>query len=204
MSRAAIAAALEDGDDERLASVGTARFATRVRVVDPEDRPLAAGEAGEVVVDGPTVMSGYLDLPQETAETLRGGWLHTGDLGRFDASGNLWLVDRAKDVVITGGYNVYPREVEDVLLGDPSVGEVAVIGVPDPEWGECVVAYVVARHGAEIDESALDRRCLESIARHKRPKSYRVVPELPRNSAGKVLKTALRERYVSAVSEKAR
>ena len=146
-------------------------------------------------------MSGYLDMPEQTAETLRGGWLHTGDLGRFDASGNLWLVDRAKDVVITGGYNVYPREVEDVLLGDPSVGEVAVIGVPDPEWGECVVAYVVARPGAEIDESVLDRRCLESIARHKRPKSYRVVSELPRNSAGKVLKTALRERYVSAAGQ---
>ena len=201
MSRAAIAAALRDGDDERLASVGTARFATRVRVVDAEDRPLAAGEAGEVVVDGPTVMSGYLDLPQETAEALRGGWLHTGDLGRFDASGNLWLVDRAKDVVITGGYNVYPREVEDVLLEDPSVGEAAVIGVPDPQWGECVVAYVVARHGAEIDEAALDRRCLESIARHKRPKRYHVVAELPRNSAGKVLKTALRERDGSAVNE---
>jgi long-chain acyl-CoA synthetase len=194
MSREAIAAALEADDDERLGSVGVARFAMRVRVVDGQDRPLPAGETGEVVVDGPTVMSGYLDMPDETAETLRGGWLHTGDLGRFDGEGRLWLVDRAKDVVISGGYNVYPREVEDVLLGDPAVAEVAVIGVPDREWGECVVAYVVAKHGAAIDETALDRRCLESIARHKRPKRYRVVSELPRNSAGKVLKTALRER----------
>ena len=194
MSREAIGAALEGDDDERLASVGVARLATRVRVVDGQDRPLRAGETGEVVVDGPTVMSGYLDMPDETAETLRGGWLHTGDLGRFDGEGRLWLVDRVKDVVISGGYNVYPSEVEHVLLGDTAVAEVAVIGVPDPEWGECVVAYVVAKHGAVIDETALDRRCLESIARHKRPKRYRVVSELPRNSAGKVLKTALRER----------
>ena len=203
MSREAIADALDADDDERLASVGVARFATRVRVVGTDDRPLAAGETGEVVVDGPTVMSGYLDMPEETAEALRGGWLHTGDLGRFDAAGHLWLVDRAKDVVITGGYNVYPREVEEVLLGDPSVGDVAVIGVPDPEWGECVVAFLVAKPGAEIDESALDRRCLESIARHKRPKSYRVVQQLPRNSAGKVLKTTLRERYVGVAGDEA-
>jgi long-chain acyl-CoA synthetase len=201
MSREAIAAALEGDDDERLSSVGVARLATRVRVVDQQDRPLAAGEPGEVVVDGPTVMSGYLDLPEETAEALRGGWLHTGDLGRFDDQGNLWLVDRAKDVVITGGYNVYPREVEDVLLGDPSVGEVAVVGVPDAEWGESVVAYVVVKDGAQIDEAALDRRCLESIGRHKRPKSYRVIEELPRNASGKVLKTELRERYVRSVAD---
>jgi long-chain acyl-CoA synthetase len=173
--------------------VGVARFATRVRVVDPHDRQLLAGETGEVIVDGPTVMSGYLDMVQESAEALRGGWLHTGDLGRFDAAGNLSLVDRARDVVITGGYNVYPREVEQVLLDDPSIGDVAVIGVPDPEWGERVVAYVVAAPGAVIDESALDRRCLQSIARHKRPRGYFVVEELPRNSAGKVLKNSLRE-----------
>jgi long-chain acyl-CoA synthetase len=190
---AAIAAAIEADDDDRLASVGVARFATRVRVVDPEGQPLPAGDTGEVIVDGPTVMSGYLDLVPETADALRDGWLHTGDLGRFDAEGNLSLVDRLRDVVITGGYNVYPREVEEVLLSDPSVSDAAVIGVSDPEWGERVVAYVVAQPGAVIDEAALDRRCLESIARHKRPKSYRVVQELPRNSAGKVLKSTLRE-----------
>jgi long-chain acyl-CoA synthetase len=199
MGSAAIAAAIEADDDDRLASVGVARFATRVRVVDPEDHPLPAGETGEVIVDGPTVMSGYLDLEQDTADVLRDGWLHTGDLGRFDAEGNLSLVDRARDVVITGGYNVYPREVEEVLLRDPSVDDAAVVGVPDPEWGERVVAYVVAKPGAVIDESALDERCLESIARHKRPKSYRVVQELPRNSAGKVLKNTLRERSADVV-----
>jgi long-chain acyl-CoA synthetase len=197
MSSAMIADALEAGDDARLASVGVARFGMRVRVFDENDEELPPGEVGEVVVDGPTVMSGYLDMPEETAQTLRGGWLHTGDLGRFDEAGNLTLVDRAKDVVITGGYNVYPREVEDVLLADPAVGDVAVIGVPDPEWGERVVAYLVASPGAAVDQAALDQRCLDAIARHKRPKEYRVVEELPRNTAGKVLKKELREIYAA-------
>jgi long-chain acyl-CoA synthetase len=201
---AAIAAAIEADDDARLASVGVARFATRVRVVDPRDCELPAGETGEVIVDGPTVMSGYLDMVEASEEALRGGWLHTGDVGRFDAAGNLSLVDRARDVVITGGYNVYPREVEQVLLDDPAIGDVAVIGVPDPEWGERVIAYVVAAHGAVIDESALDRRCLQSIARHKRPRRYLVVDELPRNSAGKVLKNTLRELPSDLIAGEAR
>jgi long-chain acyl-CoA synthetase len=192
MGAGAIADALRDGDDARLSSVGVARFATRVQLVDDDDRPLPPGEIGEVVVAGPTVMAGYLDLPEESAQALRGGCLHTGDLGRFDELGHLTLVDRAKDVVITGGYNVYPSEVERVLLGDPTVAETAVVGVPDADWGECVVAYVVARPGAEVDTEALDSRCLDEIARYKRPREYRVVEELPRNSAGKVLKAELR------------
>lgn len=191
MSAAATAAALHDPD--RLVSVGTARWATRVRVVDPDDRPLPPGEVGEVIVDGPTVMAGYLGRDEATAATLRGGWLHTGDLGRFDSYGHLTLVDRAKDVVITGGYNVYPREVEDVLVCDPAVAEAAVVGVPDAEWGERLVAFVVAEPGRRPDATALDERCLTSIARHKRPKQYVVVDALPRNPAGKVLKTTLRE-----------
>jgi long-chain acyl-CoA synthetase len=160
--------------------------------VDGDDCVLPLGEVGEVVVSGPTVMAGYLDLPDETAETLRGGRLHTGDLGQFDDRGFLTLVGRAKDVVITGGYNVYPSEVERVLLGDATVAEVAVMGVPDYEWGECVVAFVVPRQGAEVDTGALDVRCLDSIARYKRPKRYVVVEELPRNSAGKVVKSELK------------
>jgi long-chain acyl-CoA synthetase len=188
----AIAEAIGAEDEARLGSVGAARFATRVEVADDEGRPLPPGEVGEVIVAGPTVMAGYLDLPEETAQTLRDGWLHTGDLGRFDERGDLTLVDRAKDVVITGGYNVYPSEVERVLLRDPTVAEVAVVGVPDPEWGEVVVAYVVPRAGAEIDAEALDARCLGAIARFKRPKEYRVLRELPRNPAGKVAKNELR------------
>lgn len=191
MPAAETAAALDDPD--RLVSVGRARWATRVRVVGPEGRPLPPGEVGEVVVDGPTVMSGYVGLPEATEETLRGGWLHTGDLGRFDSAGHLSLVDRAKDVVITGGYNVYPREVENVLAADDAVSEVAVVGVPDTEWGERLIAFVVPAEGRVLDVATLDSRCLAAIARHKRPKQYRVVDRLPRNAAGKVLKTALRQ-----------
>jgi long-chain acyl-CoA synthetase len=196
MPPAAVAAALDD--PERLVSVGTARFATRVRIVDGDDRPLPHGEVGEVVVDGPTVMSGYLGLPDASAQALRSGWLHTGDLGRFDAAGHLTLVDRVKDVVITGGYNVYPREVEDVLLADDTVAEAAVVGVPDAEWGERVVAFVVPTPGARPDPATLDDRCLRAIARHKRPRDYVLVDTLPRNPAGKVQKTALRDRFARA------
>jgi len=191
--KAAIGAAVDAGDEDALRSVGVARVGMRVRVVDGDDRELGRGEVGEVVADGPTVMAGYLDLPEATAEALRGGWLHTGDVGSFDEHGRLTLVDRAKDVVITGGYNVYPREVEDVLHADPAVAEAAVVGLPDAEWGERVVAFVVPVSGAEVDEQELDRRCLEAIARHKRPKEYRIVEELPRNAAGKILKKQLRE-----------
>ncbi|MFN8203192.1 MAG: AMP-binding protein [Solirubrobacteraceae bacterium] len=190
---AAIAAAVADGDEDALRSVGVARWATRVRVVDADAREAPAGEVGEVVVDGPTVMAGYLAAPEATARTLRGGWLHTGDLGRFDDAGRLTLVDRAKDVVITGGNNVYPREVEDVLVADPAVAEVAVVGRADPQWGERLVAFVVAAPGQAVDAAALDARCLARIARHKRPREYVVVDELPRNAAGKVLKAQLRE-----------
>ena len=191
--KAEIGAAVAAGDEEALRSVGVARAGMAVRVVDEEDRERAPGEVGEVVVDGPTVMAGYLDMPEATLRTLRGGLLHTGDLGTFDERGRLTLVDRAKDVIITGGYNVYPREVEDVLDRDPAVDEAAVVGLPDPEWGEIVVAFVVPVPGAEIDTEALDRRCLDAIARHKRPRGYGVLAELPRNPAGKVLKARLRE-----------
>jgi long-chain acyl-CoA synthetase len=191
--KAAIGVAVQADDEEALRSVGVARAGMIVRVVDEEDRELPAGEVGEVVVDGPTVMAGYLDMPEATARTLRGGALHSGDLGRFDERGRLTLVDRVKDVIITGGYNVYPREVEDVLDRDPAVAEVAVVGVADPEWGEVIAAFVVPAGDVEVDAEALDRRCLAAIARHKRPRSYSVVAELPRNPAGKVLKSELRE-----------
>jgi long-chain acyl-CoA synthetase len=191
----AMAAALREGDEERLTSVGVARWATRVRVLGPDERELAPGEAGEVVVDGPTVMAGYLDRPDETAQALRGGWLHTGDIGRVDRNGYLTLLDRSKDVVISGGYNVYPREVEDVLLADSAVADAAVLGVPDDEWGERVVAFVVPA-GERLEVAALDRRCLEEIARHKRPREYHVIDALPRNAAGKVLKGQLRASLV--------
>ena len=177
---------------ERLASVGVAHTVAQVRVADAEDRALPPGEIGEVLVRGDIVMSGYWRNPEATREALRGGWLHTGDVGVLDADGFLTLKDRSKDVIITGGSNVYPREVEEVLLHHADVQEVAVIGRPHPEWGEEVVAVVVARAGARPDPAALDRLCLDSIARFKRPKSYRFVDALPKNNYGKVLKTELR------------
>ncbi|MDX6623094.1 MAG: hypothetical protein QOE75_1026 [Solirubrobacterales bacterium] len=190
----AIAAAVAAGDEDALRSVGVARVGLAVRTLDADGNEVAPGEVGEVCVDGPTVMGGYLEMPEATAAALAGGWLHTGDLGFFDDAGRLTLVDRAKDVVITGGYNVYPREVEDVLELDPAVAEVAVVGVADPEWGERIVAFVVTAEGAALDPDALDRRCLEAIARHKRPKEYHAIAALPRNAGGKVLKGELRDR----------
>jgi acyl-CoA synthetase (AMP-forming)/AMP-acid ligase II len=182
-----------EGITERLQSVGVARTDTEVRVVDDADRELPAGEAGEIVVRGDVVMAGYWNQPEATAETLRGGWLHTGDLGSFDADGYLTLHDRSKDLIISGGMNIYPREVEEALLQHAGVRAVAVVGRPDPEWGESVVAFVVPADGAApppVEE--LDRTCLERIARYKRPKDYRFVDALPTNNYGKVVKRELR------------
>jgi long-chain acyl-CoA synthetase len=148
-----------------------------------------------VVVRGDVVMSGYWNQPEESAETLRGGWLHTGDMGAFDDDGYLTLRDRSKDLIISGGMNIYPREVEEALLNHPGVRAVAVVGRADAQWGEAVVAFVVAMdEGAPPPTEELDRTCLERIARYKRPKEYVVVDSLPTNNYGKVLKRELRER----------
>lgn len=177
----------------RLGSAGVPRTDVEVRVVDANDKPLPAGEIGEVVCRGPVVMAGYWNNPEATAQALRGGWLHTGDVGSFDEDGWLTLKDRSKDMIISGGSNVYPREVEEVLLQHADVSEVSVIGRPHPDWGEAVVAFVVARDGAALAPEALDRLCLDHIARFKRPKEYRFVAALPKNNYGKVLKTELRK-----------
>ena len=176
---------------ERIASVGVAQTLVEVRVVDAAGAPLPAGDTGEVVVRGETVMAGYWRNPEATAKTLRDGWLWTGDIGALDADGFLTLKDRSKDVIISGGSNIYPREVEEVLLRHPGVREVSVVGQADPDWGEVVVAFVV---GAGLSAEALDALCLEHIARFKRPKRYHFIDHLPKNSYGKVLKTALRAR----------
>ncbi|HEX6787470.1 MAG TPA: AMP-binding protein, partial [Acidimicrobiales bacterium] len=155
---------------DRVQSVGVPRTDVEVRVVDEDDRELPAGEVGEVVVRGDVVMAGYWKNPDATAETLRGGWLHTGDVGSFDADGYLTLRDRSKDLIISGGMNIYPREVEEALLRHPGIRAAAVVGRPDAEWGEAVVAFVVAADGATPPPAAeLDRTCLDHIARYKRP-----------------------------------
>jgi len=175
----------------RLASVGVAQTPVCVRVDAP------AGLPGEVLVQGDAVMAGYWRNPQASAEALRGGWLHTGDIGSLDEHGFLTLKDRSKDLIISGGSNIYPREVEEVLLTAPGVAEAAVVGAPDAEWGEAVVAFVVSTAGASPMPAQLDALCLAHIARFKRPKRYVFVDALPRNHYGKVLKTALRERLAA-------
>ena len=178
---------------DRMQSVGFPRTDVEVRVVDDEGRPLSVGEAGEVVVRGDVLMSGYWNQPVATAETVRDGWLFTGDVGSLDDDGYLTLRDRSKDLIISGGMNIYPREVEEALLCHPMVAAAAVVGRPDPEWGEAVVAFVVMTGGARPPVEDLDRACLERIARFKRPKEYRFVESLPTSSYGKVLKRELRE-----------
>jgi long-chain acyl-CoA synthetase len=176
--------------EERLGSAGRAYACAEVMIADGNDRALPSGEAGEVLCRGDAVMAGYWRNPEASAATLKDGWLHTGDIGAFDADGYLTLKDRSKDVIISGGSNIYPREVEEVLLEHTRVREVSVIGRPDPEWGEVVVAYVVG----EAERSELDALCLSGIARFKRPKEYVFVESLPKNNYGKILKTELRER----------
>lgn len=178
-------------DDAILGSVGYARSGVDVAVLGPDGISADTDEIGEIVCRGDVVMSGYWNNPEATAATLKDGWLHTGDMGSFDARGYLTLRDRSKDVVISGGSNIYPREVEEVLIKHPAVSEAAVMGAPDDEWGEIVVAFIV---GA-VDPADLDAHLLERIARFKRPKRYEFVDELPKNSYGKVLKRELRARF---------
>lgn len=190
--------ACQDGDEERLTSVGIARTGITMRIAQPDGGEAQPGEMDEVLVRGETVMAGYLNQPAATAEALRDGWLHTGDLGRIDAQGYLYLSDRKKDLIITGGMNVYAREVEEVLLTHPGVAEVAVIGAKDAKWGESVLALVVpSAGGAPPGPEVLDAMCLARLARFKRPKRYLIVSSLPKNSAGKVLKATLRQTYES-------
>lgn len=177
-------------DDAVLGSVGYARSGVDVAVLRPDGRPAAVGEIGEIACRGDVVMSGYWNNPEATAATLVDGWLHTGDMGCFDERGHLTLRDRSKDVVISGGSNIYPREVEEVLVEHPGVAEACVVGAPDEEWGEVVVAFIVG----DADPADLDRRLLDRIARFKRPKRYEFVDELPKNSYGKVLRRELRAR----------
>jgi acyl-CoA synthetase (AMP-forming)/AMP-acid ligase II len=170
---------------------------TEVRIADPDtDRILPVGEVGEIQVRGPTVMKGYYGNPEETRRTLRGGWLHTGDLGRYDEKGYLYVVDRLKDMIKSGGINIYCREVEDVLCAHPGVQEAAVIGVPHEKWGETVRAIVVPESGWTLSEQMILEHCRKYLAGHKKPTSVIFVDELPKGTfGGKVLKRLLRQQY---------
>jgi acyl-CoA synthetase (AMP-forming)/AMP-acid ligase II len=175
-----------------LGSVGYPRTGVEVRIVDQDGMPLAPGQVGEITVRGDVVMAGYWNNQQATRQALRDGWLYTGDVGCLAPDGFVTLIDRSKDLIISGGSNIYPREIEEVLLRHPGVMQVSVVGAPDPEWGEEVVALVVPAPGATVCAEALDALCLENIARFKRPKRYHFIDTLPMNDYGKVLKTELR------------
>lgn len=179
--------------EQRLASAGLPDSCVEVRVVDEDGRAMPIGEVGEIIVRGDTVMSGYWENADATAKSLREGWLWTGDVGCFDEDGFLTLKDRSKDMIISGGSNIYPREIEDVLNTHPAVQECSVIGRPHPEWGEEAVAFVVLRDGKQVAPAELDGLCLDNIARYKRPKDYKFVEALPKNNYGKILKTELRK-----------
>jgi fatty-acyl-CoA synthase len=181
------------GRPDLLLSAGRPVLGTEVRIVDGEDRPLPTGELGEIVARGPQLMRGYWNLPEETAEALRGGWMHTGDAGSFDEEGYLYVRDRVKDMIVSGGENVYPREIEEVLFQHPAVADAAVIGVPDERWGESVRAVVVLRPGTDAGAESLMDYCRGRIADYKRPRSVTFLDALPRNPSGKVLKRELRE-----------
>ena len=189
---------LVDGDPVklgRMASAGKETTDVRVRIVDEQDREVPSGEMGEIVVSGDLVMKGYWNNPEASAETLRGGWLHTGDLGYMDAEGYLFITDRTKDMIISGGANIYPREVDEVIAQHPAVAEVAVIGVPDELWGESVKAAVVLRSGESATEDEIIEFCRQRLASYKKPRYVEFLPDLPKNAYGKVLKRELRDKH---------
>ncbi|MET0704625.1 MAG: AMP-binding protein [Mycobacterium sp.] len=176
----------------RAGTVGPAMAGQDLRICGPDGTDVPPGQQGEILVRGPNVMRGYLGRPEATAEVLVDGWLHTGDLGSLDADGYLTLSGRAKDLIIRGGENISPKEIEDVIAGEPAVQEVAVVGAPDERWGEVVVAVVQPRPGFDIDIAALQARCAQQLAGYKRPTTYTVVAHMPKTPVGKIDKQALR------------
>lgn len=180
---------------ERLRACGRAAPGYEIRVVDEAGNDVPTGEVGEIILRSTTLMSGYWNLPEATASTLKDGWLHTGDAGYFDDEQFLYIYDRVKDMVISGGENIYPAEVESALFGHPAIADVAIIGVPDERWGEAIKAVIVKKAGAEATEAELIAYARERIAHYKCPKSVDFIDELPRNPTGKILKRELRKPY---------
>jgi acyl-CoA synthetase (AMP-forming)/AMP-acid ligase II len=184
-----------EGEPDLLLSAGRPLPGTELRVVDENDRPVPPGTVGEILVRGPQLMRGYWNQPEASKQTLRGGWMHTGDAGMLDERGLLYVQDRVKDMIVSGGENIYPREIEDVLFQHPAVADAAVIGVPDEAWGEAVKAIVVLRQGASATEAEIIEFFRDKLAGYKRPRSVEFAEALPRNPTGKVLKRELREPY---------
>lgn len=192
------ARAIARNDDRRLLSCGRPALDVEVRVVDEADHDVPPGGVGEVVIRSDSLMAGYWRMPELTAETMRGGWLHSGDVGAWDDEGFLYLVDRKKEMIVSGAENVYPREVENVLYAHPGIAEVAVVGVPDERWGETVLAIIVPKAGADLAVADVTAFCGERLAGYKKPRRIEFVTELPQNSIGKIDKKKLREKYWAA------
>ena len=186
---------LKPEDHDRVGSCGRPFTIVDVAVFDDEDRPLPPGERGEIVCRGPQTMAYYWNNPEATAQAFRNGWLHTGDVGYMDCDGFFYLVDRKNDMLISGGYNVYPREVEDVLLGCDGVVEAAVVGLPDEKWGDRIYAVVSGRPG--LDPERILAQAREKLASYKRPKGVEIWPDLPKSSANKILRRAIREKLIA-------
>jgi long-chain acyl-CoA synthetase len=195
LSETASTTSFNRADDRRALSVGKPIWGVQMRIARDDDQPLPPGRdnIGEILIRGHNVMKGYLGKPEATATALRSGWLHTGDLGYQDEDGFYFIVDRSKDLVIRGGYNVYPREIEEVLFAHPAIAEAAVIGKPHDRLGEEVVAVVVRRAGSDLSEQDVIAYCKEQVAAYKYPREVRFVTELPKGPTGKVLKNVLRE-----------
>ncbi len=181
----------------KMASVGKPFVNVEIRLVDDEGNDVPVGEVGEILARGPNIMEGYYKEPEATARALKDGWLYTGDLGKLDAEGFLYIVDRKKDMIITGGENIFPREIEEVLYAHPKILEAAVIGLPDPDWGEKVHAVIALKEGVNLTGQEVIDYCKSRIAGFKKPKSVEFVDKLPRSAAGKVLKRILRKRNYS-------
>jgi fatty-acyl-CoA synthase len=192
---ALVSGLLPSESEGRETSVGRALPFIEIRVVDDNDNDVPVGVVGEAVYRGPTVLKEYYKNPEATAEALRGGWFHSGDLVRRDEEGYLYIVDRKKDMINSGGENIYPAEIEEVLCRHPKIQEAAVIGVHDEEWGEAVKAIVVAKPGETVTGEEVVAFCKSNLASFKKPKSVDFIDILPRNAMGKVLKTVLREQY---------
>lgn len=176
-------------------SVGKEPIHTNVRIVDPTDRDLPPGQVGELIVNGPNVMAGYWNKPEETKQAIKNGWFYTGDLAKFDSEGFIYIVDRKKDMIITGGENVYPIEIEQVLYRHPNIKEAAVLGYPDNKWGESIKAVIALKDISKpLNVHDLEEFLNGKIARFKFPKQVEIVEALPRNATGKILKTVLRQR----------
>ena len=187
-----------DGSEKglaRLASSGRAAINYEIRIVDEDDNEVPVGQVGEIMGRSEAMMMGYWQMPQETAKKLRNGWLHTGDLGRIDEDGYVYIVERKNDLIISGGVNIYPREIEEVLYGHPAVSEASVVGLPDEHWGEVVKAVIVLKVGAKATEAEIIDLCGKRLAGFKKPKSVDFWDELPKSSTGKILKKEIRKRY---------